>query len=110
MPDPENRHLDPLVTALYGQLASSVRRESAVAALMRLRESLGRETFDRLSHSCVSPRDRQMFHTATSALDHQGGAFHSSGKKPPDGVSFGSVPNVIVNRLLEKASPAHKTK
>ena len=99
---------DPLIGALYSELDNSIDRQGpAYDALLRYRDAMGESQFDEVSQSCSSDRQRTLFIMISRQRDGYGGIGANgsngkiSGKLPPDGMSFGIIPNTIVNKLGE---------
>ena len=97
---------DPIIAALYSELDSSIERQGpAYDALLRYRDALGENQFDEISQHCSGDKERTIFLMVSRQRDGFGGigANGSNGKiagrLPPDGMSFGIIPNTIVNKL-----------
>ena len=97
---------DPLISALYSELDSAIERQGpAYDALLRYREALGENQFNEISQRCSSDRQRTLFVMISRQRDGYGGIGSNgangkiAGKLPPDGMSFGVIPNTIINKL-----------
>ena len=97
---------DPIIAALYSELDSAIERQGpAYDSLLRYREALGERQFDEISQRCSSDRQRTLFVMVSRQRDGYGGigANGSNGKiagrLPPDGMTFGIIPNTIINKL-----------
>ena len=97
---------DPLIAALYSELDSAIERQGpAYDALLRYREALGENQFNEISQRCSSDRQRTLFVMISRQRDGYGGIGANgangkiSGRLPPDGMSFGCIPNTIINKL-----------
>ena len=71
----------------------------AFSALMRLREAISEEEYNKYSEK-VPKKSRNLFKMLNQSYENKD--FHVAKKPPKDGVSFGMIPNTIVNRLMEK--------
>ena len=91
--------MKPIFAALFDQLEIRTRDQFAFSALLRHREVLGESEFSRLSGQ-MEPRQRNTFRTLGQSYENKD--FHLSKKRSKDGVSFGMVPNSIINKLLDK--------
>lgn len=91
--------MEPIFAALYDQLDIRNRDSFAFSALLRHREALGPDEFSKFS-SKMEPRQRNTFRILSQSYEDKD--FHVVKKRPKDGVSFGIVPNQIINRLLDK--------
>ena len=97
---------DPIITALYSELDSPTERQApAYDALLRYHDALGDNQFNEVTNRCSSERERALFSMISRQREGFGasGSFASNGKiagkLPPDGMSFGIIPNTIVNKL-----------
>ena len=98
--------LKPIFAGLYDQLEIRTRDQFAFSALLRHREVLGEETFARISGQ-MEPRQRNTFRTLSQSYENKD--FHLSKKRSKDGVSFGMIPNGIINKLLDKHNRTMRT-
>ena len=97
---------DPIIAALFSELDSATERQGpAYDSLLRYREALGENQFNEISQRCSSDRQRTLFVMISRQRDGYGGVGANgsngkiSGRLPPDGMSFGVVPNTIINKL-----------
>ena len=84
---------------MYDQLEAKNRDEYAFSALLRHREILGPDGFHRYSNK-IDVRQKNTFKRMESSNENKD--FHLSKKRSREGVSFGMIPNTIINRLLDK--------
>ena len=101
-----NYNSDPIIAALYSELDNPVRRQTpAFDALLRYCDALGNSQFEEVSQRSSSERERNLFAMLRRQHDGcgEGSSFGATGKingrLPPDGISFGIVPNTIINKL-----------
>ncbi len=91
----------PIIQALHDQLDVKERDQFAFSALLRHREVMGQKRYADLANQ-VDPRQRNMFKILSTSYEDKD--FHISKKRPKDGVSFGMVPNNIINKLLDRSN------
>ena len=97
---------EPIIAALYSELDNSAdRQSSAFTALLRYTEALGESQFKQISKGCSTEREQNLYtmikrqHEGSDGGRAYGTNEKISGRQPPDGVSFGVVPNTIINKL-----------
>ena len=85
---------------------SAIERQGpAYDSLLRYREALGETQFNEISKRCSSDRQRTLFVMISRQRDGYGGVGANgsngkiTGRLPPDGMSFGVIPNNIINKL-----------
>ncbi len=71
----------------------------AFSALMRHREAMTEEEYNGYTDK-IPKKSRNLFKVLSQSYENKD--FHVAKRPPKDGVSFGMIPNTIVNRLLEK--------
>ena len=97
----QNINITPIIEALFDQLDVKERDQYAFNALLRHRETLGPKRYaEHANH--VDPRQRNLFKILSTSYEDK--EFRISKKRPKDGVSFGMVPNNIINKLLDRGN------
>ena len=71
----------------------------AFSALLRHREAMTEEEYNGFSES-VPKKSRNLYKILSQSYENKD--FHISKRPPKDGVSFGIIPNTIINRIMEK--------
>ncbi len=71
----------------------------AFSALMRHREAMTEEDYNGYTEK-ISKKSRNLFKVLSQSYENKD--FHVAKRPPKEGVSFGMIPNTIINRLLEK--------
>ena len=91
--------LTTIFIALFDQLEIRSRDQFAFGALLRHREIMGPQEFLRFTDK-MDTRQKNTFRILSQNLEDKD--FHLNKKRPKDGVSFGMIPNYIINKLLDK--------
>ncbi len=105
LPYVDDLSLKPIVLALFEQLDTPRRRSYGFPSLLRHQELLGAKKFDELSEEVAIP-DRNAFQRMCRSVDEDFKMMVKGTKRRPrDGVSFGLIPNRIINRLLDQNNP-----
>ena len=91
--------MTPLFSALFDQLEIRHRDQFAFSALLRHRQVLGPEAFQRLTER-MDARQRNTFKLLGHSYEDKD--FHLAKKRSKDGVSFGIIANVTINKLLDR--------
>ena len=71
----------------------------AFSALLRHREAMSEEEYNGYTEN-VPKKSRNLYKMLSQSYENKD--FHVSKRPPKDGVSFGIIPNPIINRLMEK--------
>ena len=94
--------LSSIFGALFEQLEIGSRDQLAFGALLRHREVLGDEGFGRYCKK-MDTRQRNIFRILSQTFDDKDFHLHVAKKRlDKDGVSFGMIPNSIINKLLDR--------
>lgn len=91
--------LTPIFKGLFDQLEIRSRDGFAFGALLRHREVLGQNDFESYIEK-MDERQRNTFRILSQSYEDRD--FHLSKKRPREGVSFGMIPNAIINKLLDR--------
>ncbi|XP_059088939.1 TOG array regulator of axonemal microtubules protein 1-like [Tigriopus californicus] len=93
--------LSPLITSLYEQLNVKQREQFAFGALIRHQELLGARQFAQLSED-ANRRDQAAFNAMCHNYEDRD--YHIAKRRPREGVSFGLIPNHVINRVLDRTN------
>lgn len=91
--------MTPIFNGLFDQLEIRSRDGFAFGALLRHREVLGQNDFESYIEK-MDERQRNTFRILSQSYEDRD--FHLSKKRPREGVSFGMIPNAIINKLLDR--------
>ena len=91
--------LTTIFMALFDQLEIRNRDHFAFGALLRHREFMGSQEFSRFTDK-MDVRQKNTFRILSQSIEDKD--FHLGKKRPKDGVSFGMIPNSMINRLMDK--------
>ena len=97
-------NIRPIIGALFDQLEDKDRSQEAFASLLRHKEALKDKAFKDVMEDAEVPvaqerRFNDMCNDYGDDIEH-----HVARRRPKDGASFGLIPNVVVNRLLDKTN------
>ena len=71
----------------------------AFSALLRHREAMSEDEYNGYTEN-VPKKSQNLYKMLSQSYENKD--FHVSKRPPKDGVSFGIIPNPIINRLMEK--------
>ena len=101
MPYLQETEILPNIQNLHAELNNKERSTQFFGALLRVQEVLGAAAFEGWKKQLHS-KERNLFRSMT--MNNEDKDYHTTKKRPNDGVSFGMITNTTINRAMDRTN------